>query len=264
MAEPTSRNNPKIKLARSLQQRKFRRETGLFLVEGLRHVGELLASGQPVEYLCYAPDILISPFARETLEQAKMRGLPILTLTPETLASLGERDGADGIIAVAKQNPRPLSDLDPQTCPLGVALVSPQDPGNLGTILRTMDAAGARGLLLLDGGADAWHPTAVRASMGALFWQPIVQTGFAEFSDWARAQGYHVYGTSAHGTADFRETSYLRPAILLLGSEREGLTPEQAAACEKLVRIPMGGRGTSLNLAVAAGVMLYEMSGENR
>jgi len=122
-----------------------------------------------------------------------------------------------------------------------------------------LDAVGAHALILLDGGADPYHPAAVRASMGALFWVPVVQTDWASFHQWAREQGYHLYGSSAHGTADYNKVGYTKPAALLLGNERAGLTPEQRDACETVVRLPMQGHGTSLNLAVAAGVLLYAM-----
>jgi len=159
-----------------------------------------------------------------------------------------------------------LSELGPDNFRWGVALFAPQDPGNIGTILRTIDGAGASGLLLLDdpqeglSSADAYHPNAVRASMGTLFWYPVVISSFADFAGWARQNGYHVYGTSAHGSTDYREVeSYPRPCILLMGSEREGLTPGQVALCQVLIRMPMRGHATSLNLAVATGVMLYAM-----
>ena len=139
-----------------------------------------------------------------------------------------------------------------------MALVAPQDPGNVGTILRTIDAVGASGLLILDSSVDPYHPGAVRASMGALFWYPVVRASFTDFAHWSSKQGYHVYGTSAHGRLDYREVKvYERPLILLMGSERDGLTSKQAAVCEEVVRMPMRGRETSLNLAVATGIMSY-------
>src|SRR5690606_31870596 len=114
-------------------------------------------------------------------------------------------------------------DLVPESFPWGVALVAPQDPGNVGSILRTIDAVGASGLLLLDSSVDLYHPGAVRASMGAIFWLPVVHATFDEFAAWSRRNGYHIFGTSAHGARDYREvTDYPRPCILLLGSEREG------------------------------------------
>jgi TrmH family RNA methyltransferase len=256
----TSRSNPKIKEVRALKERKARAESGLFVVEGIRHVSEALEAGAPVEYLVYAPELLTSPFGRELVEQQRARRLPVHSVTTQVFATLSERENPTGLLAVVRQQRRKLAELNPNNLGWGAAVVAPQDPGNVGSIVRTIDAAGASGLLLLDSGVDPYHPTAVRASLGSLFWVPIASASFTEFAAWAKQHGYHVYGTSAHGGSDYQYVpAYQRPAILLLGSEREGLSPEQRAACELVLKLPMRGRATSLNLAVAAGVMLYEM-----
>ena len=256
----TSRNNARVKQVRALRQRKARQESGLFLVEGIRHVGEAVEAGAELEALLYAPDLLKSAYARELVEAQQRQGLPCLALAPEVFESLADKDNPAGILAVVRQPQHRLADFSPANLRWGAALVAPQDPGNLGTILRTLDAVGAAALLLLDSDLEAYHPSAVRASMGAIFWKPLVSASFAEFAAWSRQHGYHVYGTSAHGAVDYRlARDYQSPCILLLGSEREGLTPEQAAVCERMLRLPMEGRATSLNLGVAAGVMLYEM-----
>ena len=151
--------------------------------------------------------------------------------------------------------------LIPEKFPWGVALVAPQDPGNLGAILRTIDAVGASGLILLDSSVDLYHPSAVRASMGTLFWYPVVMSSFSDFASWTGTRHYHVYGSSARADHDYQDAKpYRTPRILLMGSERDGLTDEQRAVCEMVVGLPMMGRSSSLNLAVAAGILLYAMS----
>lgn len=263
--ELTNPRNPHVKQVRALHQRKVRDETGLLVAEGIRHVGEAIEAQAQVEYLCYAPELLESQFAFDLIERQSARGLRCYALAADVFRTLAEKENPQGILAVVRQPRHSLSDLRPDNFGWGVALVSPQDPGNIGTILRTIDAAGASGLLLLDGGADPAHPNAVRAGMGAQFWLPVVSASFAEFAAWAREHAYHVYGTSAHGAVDYRATGgYERPCILLLGTEQKGLLPEQLALCEKVVRMPMAGRVSSLNLAVAAGVMLYQMRAESR
>jgi TrmH family RNA methyltransferase len=266
MNQITSHSNLKVKLARALRQRKTRQETGLFLVEGIRPVGEAIEAGAQLESLFYSPDLLRSEFAMRLLEEQEHKGIPCFALTAEIFASLADKENPQGILAVGRQIQKRLDELNPQIFAWGVALVDPQDPGNLGTILRTVDAVGASGMLLLESGAsqagavDLYHPAAVRASMGTLFWYPVVSADFQLFVQWARRWGYFIIGASAHGTQDdHRQRLTRRPAILLLGSERLGLTPEQTAACDLLVRLPMRGRATSLNLAVAAGVLLYQM-----
>jgi TrmH family RNA methyltransferase len=190
----------------------------------------------------------------------------LLRVAEEVFAGLAEKQNPQGLLAVIRQPHQTLQELDPPRASWLVALVAPQDPGNIGSILRCIDAVKASGLLLLDDpahnqhSADPYHPGAVRASMGALFWYPLVQAPFAEFAAWAAGQAYHVYGSSARASQAYDQVgSYARRRVLLLGSEREGLFPNQAAACQTMLRMPMLGRVTSLNLAVAAGVMLYKM-----
>ncbi len=256
----SSRSNPKIKSARALQQRKHRDSKGSFLVEGIHQVGAAVEAKATIEGIYYAPELLKSQYALDLIEEASGRGLPCYATTVEVFASLAGKENPQGVLAVVRQRQETLSDLNPGGFSWGVACIAPQDAGNVGTIVRTIDAVGASGLITLDGGVDAYHPTAVRASMGAIFRHPLVKASFQEFSQWARGCSYQVYGTSARGSVDYLQVSdYARPIILLLGDERQGLTPAQAEICQALVRLPMHGEVTSLNLAVAAGVMLYAM-----
>lgn len=257
----TSPGNPRIKQARALTRRKERDATGLCLAEGIFHAGEALAAADAgraaVEYLLYAPDLLISDFGRGLVARAAAAGIPVYETAADVLAGVAEKDNPQGLLAVVRPRRYRLTELDAAAFPWAVALVAPQDPGNVGAVLRTIDAVGASGLLLLDGGVDALHPAAVRASMGAVFHRPVVSASFADFLSWARAGGYRTIATSARGRGDYRTAGFAPPLVLLLGSEREGLSAEQIAASDDLLRLPMRGRITSLNLAVAAGVLLY-------
>jgi TrmH family RNA methyltransferase len=256
----SSRSNSTVKLARALRQKKARLESGLFLVEGIRPVGEAVEAKAEIETIFYAPDVLHSEFAEELIRSQAKQGVTCLPVTTDVFDSISDKENPQGILALVKQNPKKLEELNPENFPWGVGLVAPQDPGNLGTILRTIDAVGASGLLLLDSNLDVYHPSAVRASMGSLFWYPVVTASFRDFIQWSRMHGYTVYGTSAHAHLDYRRLQqYASPRVLLMGSERQGLTEEQSAACDALISMPMRGRATSLNLAIAAGVMLYAM-----
>jgi TrmH family RNA methyltransferase len=264
-----SRDNPKIKLLRSLRQRKSRQATGLFLVEGIRHVGEAAeaawkASPAPqVELVCYAPDLLTSSYALSLVDNCLAAGIPTYPVAADIFESLADKDNPQGILAAVRPPAWSLESLAPDSHPWLVALVAPQDPGNIGSILRTIDAVGASGLILLENSADPYQPGAVRASMGSIFWYPLVAgISFEAFAAWARRGGYSLVGTSAKGSVDYRAArEYNFPLSLVMGSEREGLAPAQAAACDVLVKLPMLGRVTSLNLAVATGVMMYELLG---
>lgn len=257
----TSTANPLVKQARALRQKKARHESGLFLVEGIHHVGEVIEAGWEVESVLYASGVLTSKFAHDLIARqntgrsgAQAKYTP-QQVTPQVMESLADKDNPQGILAIVRQRKISISSL--QSPKKTVALVSPQDPGNLGAILRTMDAVGADALFLLDGGVDLYHPTVVRSSMGTLFWKPVVQTSFDEFVTWARRAGYQLIGASAHGDVDYHTLVPQLPWVLVLGSEQKGLTPEQTAVCDATVSLPMRGRVSSLNLAVAAGVLLY-------
>jgi RNA methyltransferase, TrmH family len=267
MKNLTSRNNPKIKLVQKLlSQRKQRDVSGLFVVEGIRHVGEACASKASLEYICYAPEILTSDFALQLVQQQSNFEVPCIAVEKDTFTAMASKDNPQGILAVVHKPRLHLDEISVKKFGWGVALVAPQDPGNIGSILRTIDAVGASGLLLLDDPennqfcTDPYHPSSIRASMGAIFWYPVVSATFSSFVGWARSEGTHIYGTSAHASLDYRSMKYQSPLILLMGSEREGLTAAQGEVCDELVRIPMQGRVTSLNLAIATGVMLYTIS----
>lgn len=248
----SSPGNPLIKKVRALRQKKARTESGLFLVEGIHHVGEAVESGWEVQEILYASGVLTSPFAHDLISRFAFTPQPVTAQVMETLA---DKENPQGILAIVSQKKRQLKDV--KSFKRAMALVSPQDPGNVGTILRTLDAVGADALFLLDGGVELYHPTVVRASMGTLFWKPVIQTSFDEFIGWARKGGYQLIGTSAKADVDYQTLVPQMPWILLLGNEQKGLAPVQTAACDVTVSLPMRGRVTSLNLAVAAGVLLY-------
>lgn len=256
----SSRSNSKIKAARALHERKQRDARKSYLVEGIHQVGQAVEAGAAIEAIFYAPELLKSQFALDLVDKPSAEGVSCHATTGDVFKSLAGKENPQGILAIVRQEQVVLRDLKPEIFPWGVACVAPQDPGNVGAILRTIDAVDANGLILLDGGVDPYHPTTVRASMGAIFRHPVLRASFAEFNKWVELHKYRVYGTSAHGNVDYRQIkSYSPPTILLLGDERQGLTPAQASICEALLRLPMHGEVTSLNLAVTAGVMLYEM-----
>ena len=251
----TSLSNPLIKQARNLRQKKARRESGLFLVEGIHHVGEAVEAGWDVDAVFYAPDLLTSSFAHDLISRLNITPQPV---TPQVMESLADKENPQGILAIVREKQIRLNEL--MQIKRAVALVSPQDPGNVGTILRTMDAVGADTLFLLDGGVELYHPSVVRSSMGTLFWKPIVQTSFAEFVQWARNRKYQLIGTSAHGDVEYHTLVPQSPWVVVLGNEQKGLSAEQTKACDVTVSIPMQGRVSSLNLSVAAGVLLHQFN----
>lgn len=252
----TSLSNPLIKQARALHQKKARRESGLFLVEGIHHVGEAVEAGWEVDTVLYAPELLTSKFARDLISRLGTKTQPV---SAQVMESLADKENPQGILALVRHRQTRLEDLHTLRC--GVALVAPQDPGNVGTILRTMDAVGADVLFLLNSGVELYHPTVVRSSMGTLFWKPIIQASFDEFVNWSRnsrLDGVQLIGTSTHADVDYQTLIPKTPWILIMGNEQKGLSKEQTLVCDVTVSLPMKGRVSSLNLAVATGVLLYQ------
>lgn len=250
----SSLSNPLVKRVRALRQKKGRSESGLFLVEGLHHVGEAIEAGWDVDVILHAPGVLSSSFGRALLADNQAR---VQAVSDAVLDSLADKENPQGILAIVHQRPITLAGLPPIR--RGVALVSPQDPGNVGTVLRTMDAVNVDVLVLVDGGVDPYHPTSVRASMGALFWKAVVQTSFDELMVWSKAQGLQRIASSAHAETNYRQFLPSGSWILLLGSEQKGLSQDQLKACDTAISLPMRGRASSLNLAVAAGILLYQL-----
>ncbi|WP_129626966.1 TrmH family RNA methyltransferase [Candidatus Oscillochloris fontis] len=258
----TSAANPSIRQIRALRQRKERERSGHFFVEGVRLVGEAVALGM-VETLVVAPDLLTSQFAHDLVAQHAGR-TRVLEVSTEVFASLSQKEGPQGLAAVARQRWLDLADVQLRSAPGWVALVEPADPGNVGTILRTADAVGASGVILLDHATDPYDPAALRASMGAIFALQVVRATFAQFAAWKRAQAIYVVGAADTAATHYQDPIYPQPLVLLMGSERQGLSPDQQALCDQMVHLPMCGRSDSLNLAVATGVLLYELLSQSR
>ncbi len=269
----TSLANERIKAIRKLQDRKARQESGLFTIEGLRIVAEAVEQAKAgqvkIDTLIVAPELLKSTFGRDLVAEQVERGVPVLEVSPEVFERISLKEGPQGLAAVVRQNWISLEEarlVVRQTLASNtwVALDAVADPGNLGTILRTHDAVGGQGVILLDQSTDPYDPAAVRGSMGALFSQSLVRASFREFTDWKRSQGYPVVGTSDKARVDFHAYTYPPALVLLMGSERHGLQEHHLALCDEVVRIPMLGKSDSLNLAAATAVVLYEILNQRR
>lgn len=256
----SSHRNPLVKRIRKLQQKKYRQRESAFFVEGIRIVLTALEQGAPVETLVYAPDLLTSDAAQMAIEAQRALGRDVASVTAGVFQSLSGRDNPLGLGAIVSAQNQTVDSLSVKDGDVYVALEDVSDPGNLGTIVRTVDAAGAAGILLVGQSTDPLHPTAVRASMGAIFRVPIVEmSSMAQLLTWTRKQELQTVATSARATQPFWQASYRRPLLLLFGSEGEGLSEDVLTQADLSVSIPMFGISSSLNLAVAAGLLLYEV-----
>lgn len=259
-----SRNNVHIKRVRALHQRAERDRTGLFFLEGVRLVAQAVEARARIETLVYSPPLLVHPFGRRLARELCETGVRCLEVAPDVLHSLALNDDPQGIAAVVRQKWEPLARVSPGRDLCWVALDTVQSPGNLGTILRTCDAVGAAGVILVGDAIDPFDPATVRATMGALFTQRFVRTTLADFLAWKRAQNCLLVGTSPAAPVDYQAARYPAPIVLWMGGERKGLPVEFQQLCDAMVRIPMVGRSDSLNLAVATSVLLYEVFNQRR
>jgi RNA methyltransferase, TrmH family len=260
----TSTANPQIKLIRKLKDRKFRVETGLFFLEGIRIVIEALEADHWVTQLIVARELLDNEKANEIVKKAEQKGVPILEVSKDVFESISSKDGPQGLAAVAKQKWMELDKNTKPTTGIWIALYQVADPGNLGTILRTLDGMGGVGVILLDYCTDPFDPSAIRASMGGVFSKKILKSTSMNFIEWVKKNNIKVTGTSDAAATDYKTYHYPTNGILLMGSEREGLPDQLAAICEDVVSIPMLGRADSLNLAVASSIVLYEIAWQQR
>jgi TrmH family RNA methyltransferase len=249
----TSLTNPTVKAVRALHMRKARQESGLFLVEGLKAVAEAVDLGR-------APRILLHGAAaagHPLLVRAAAVAAETLEVSEAILAKISRRDNPQTVLGVFEQLFTELGAFDPAVARCWVALEAVRDPGNLGTIVRTADAAGCGGVILIGDCCDPYSVEAVRATMGSIFAVPIALAGLAEFLAWRARWPSLVVGTLLTAETDFRAAPYRDPTLVLMGNEQAGLSATLAAACDITVKIPMRGRADSLNLAVATGVMIY-------
>lgn len=261
MTEPviTSAANPLVKFVRSLEMRKVRERESLFVAEGARHIGEALDAGFTVRTLLFQPEIERRPKAAELMAACAARGTRLAALSRDLMARVTHRDNAETLVGIIEQRWHPLSGVGTGPDSVWIGLEEVRDPGNLGTIIRTADAVGAEGVLLIGATCDPYSPEAVRASMGSIARVGLARVDQGGFLGWLNDWPGHAVGTHLAATTDFRAAPYPRPLLLLMGNEQAGLSGPVAAACGTLVKIPMRGSADSLNLAVATGVMLFEV-----
>ncbi len=261
----TSSSNPRLKEIRKLRERKFRAESGLAWVEGLRACGDAFSRPEEIDLVVICPECLHSDYADELLNKARSQGLDILEVSRDAYATLSGKENPQGMGVVIRQSFMSLTAVKLSGDDLWVALDRVADPGNLGTILRTLDACGGKGLFLLDQCTDPYDPTAIRASTGAVFHLDLVRADTQSFSQWKKGNSTRLMGAVAvPGAEDYHSTHYDSPLILMMGSEREGLSPALTALCDGCISIPMVGHVDSLNLAEATAIMLYEIFNQRR
>lgn len=255
--EVTAFSNSTVKLLRSLRDKKARREHGLFLAEGLRILAEARDSGRLPEIVAFSPEGAGHPLAAEIIAATEAAGGDAIETSADILSKMSGKDNPQMLLGAYRQPDTALDRIDRAAAPLWIVAQALRDPGNIGTILRTSDAVGAGGLILIDDCADPYSVEAVRASMGAVFTQAVATARWPDFLAWLRAGDGQLVGTSLKASHDYLDADYRPPCFLLIGNEQQGLPADYEAECDLLVKIPMAGRADSLNAAIAAAVMAF-------
>lgn len=258
--EITAVSNPRIKSIKALSQKKNRDQEGTFLVEGMKLVRDAHENGWEIDTLIYAATTNDNTQVADLAAKLRVAGSDILEVNEKVLSSITRRDNPQMVVGVMRQRwmdaPKKIS--DPKS--VWIALDRVRDPGNLGTIIRTADSAGAQGIILVGETTDPFSLEATRASMGSIFNVPLVRMNIEQFLKWRISWDGMVVGTHLEGATDFRSIDYSQsPVLLVMGNEQQGLPDDLAATCDKLALIPMHGAADSLNLAIATGVMLFYM-----
>ncbi|MGH3303425.1 MAG: TrmH family RNA methyltransferase [Streptosporangiaceae bacterium] len=255
----SSTANPLVKRVRALADRKHRRREGAFVVQGIQPVWQAVEARADIEVLLVAPDLLSHRGALDMVDAQAAAGVPVARLTGQLFGRISDRDGPAGLAAIVRAELTTVGALAVPGDGVFVALHAVGNPGNVGTIIRTASAAGAAGVILVGPSADPHDPAAVKSSMGALFTVPVATAlSPREFLAWAVERSVCVAATSARASVSCWDAAWRLPLVLLLGSEGSGLPDDLLAAADLRVAIPMTGTAESLNLAVAAGVLLYE------
>ena len=239
--------------------RAHRDARGSFFVEGVRNVVQAIENRFHIETLIYSEKLLIVPIARKLVRDRRRSGTPTLSVSPERFRQISTTHHASGVGAIVAQRWSPLHGTSPRAGLCWVVLEEVRFEGNLGSLIRTSEAIGGAGFILVGARIDPFDPAIVRASMGALFRQTFIRTNRPSLRNWVRRHRCRVVGASPDGPAELHRFDYPRPTILVLGEERQGLSPFLRDLCSDLVRIPMVGAADSLNLAVAGSLLLYEV-----
>jgi RNA methyltransferase, TrmH family len=256
----TSLANPDIKFAKSLTLKKTRAEEQLFLAEGAKLAIDALNAGWRIDTLIVAASMFATPHIAELTERALATGANVLKVPEKAIAAITRRDNPQAVVSIiAERLARPEAIAPLQKTDSVIALDRVRDPGNLGTIIRTADAAGIKAVVLIGDCVDLFSLETVRATMGSLFAVPVIKMSAEALVEFAQDQKAQMIGTHLKGAVDYRTIDYASaPTVLLMGNEQSGLPDDLAKACNQLALIPQTGQADSLNLAVASALMIYE------
>ena len=260
--EITSMQNPKLKNALALKDRRDRDETGLFLIEGYREISRALQGKVVIENLFFSETLFLGSNEPALLSEIQNQGAEMYSCTEQVLRKISYRDRPDGLVAVARQMDTSFQNFAPQFSsknPFLLIAEAIEKPGNLGTILRSCDAVGVDAVIVSDKCTDLFNPNVVRASVGTLFTQPVIEAEGIELLRFLKKNHIQILAATPHAEKEFTKTDLTGPLAIVVGTEQLGLSKLWMDAADIQVRIPMKGEADSLNVATATTLLLYEV-----
>jgi len=267
MIRITANQNPVIKEVRSLKNNSSREEKGLYFIEGSRFVSEALKEREAIRYIIFSETFYTDRTQQQLIRDACQAAADCYTVPDKLFEAMSDTQNPQGILGVLELHRRPLKDAsfasvkgeDAVTDGLLLILESIKDPGNLGTIIRSADASGCRGIILPEGCVDLFNPKVLRSTMGSVFHVPIYHCECIESAvNFVREAGFAVYASCLEGSESIYNTDLSGKVALVVGSEADGISPWTMKHADRLIRIPMEGRAESLNASTAASVMMFE------
>ena len=256
--EITSRSNPRIAAVAGLRDRRERERQGLTVVDGSREVRRAIDTGADVVEAFVCGPLLAGPDARAGLDALERRGTLVTAVSQGVFEKLAFGDRAEGLLAVVRIPDLSLERLALPADPLVAVIEGVEKPGNIGAVLRSADGAGADALVAASPRTDLFNPNAIRASAGTIFSVPLAAAPAADALAWVRAAGLRIVATRVEADRPYTETDLTGPIAIVLGAEADGLTAAWSAPDIEAVRIPMRGIADSLNVSVAAALLLFE------
>ncbi len=260
----TSSQNPRIKEAVRLRNRRDRDEAGLLMIEGYRELRRAVDNGIRPHRVFFCPPLFMGENEQALLEACAAAGAELCECGEDAFRKISYRDRPDGLLATAPQIRRGLDDLQLPEAPLLLVAEQIEKPGNLGTMLRSADAAGVHAVIVCDRKTDLNNPNVVRASIGTLFTVPTAEASTEETLAWLRAKGIRILSATPHAEAVYTGADLTGPLAIVVGAEQYGLSEQWRSAADLEVRIPMMGQADSLNVSAAANILLFEALRQRR
>ena len=259
MDKITSLQNPKVKGAVKLRERREREKTQTFLIEGYRELLRAVEGQAKLETLFYSPSHFLGSNENNLIERILSLNVEVIEVSKEVFEKLSYRDRPDGLLAIALQQHLSLEELSLREVPFILVAEAIEKPGNLGSILRSCDAVGVDALLLCDRTTDVHNPNVVRSSVGTLFTVPVIETTSEAALMWLNERKIPIISSSPDAPNIYTEIDQTGPVAIAVGTEQLGLSETWIDAADKLVKIPMFGQADSLNVAAATTLLLYEV-----